>query len=84
MGCLSGYSAIILQFFSFQSGSYEGPTLLADFEADLPREEKSRLLEAVRDLPGESIKHLTTRLLDAGLENLPRAVELIRSVLPVS
>lgn len=53
-------------------------------EADLPREEKSRLLEALRELPGESIKHLTTKLLDAGLENLPRAVELIRSVLSVS
>lgn len=51
-------------------------------QAQLPTEEKNRLLQAVRELPGESIKHLTTRLLDLGMENLPRAVELIRTALP--
>lgn len=50
--------------------------------SDLPEEEKRPLLQAVRELPGESIKHLTTRLLDLGMENLPRAVELIRTALP--
>lgn len=50
-------------------------------EAQLPTAEKQRLLQSVRELPGESIKHLTTRLLDLGMENLPRAVELIRTVL---
>jgi hypothetical protein len=50
-------------------------------ESPLPTEEKHRLLQSVRELPGESIKHLTTRLLDLGMENLPRAVELIRTAL---
>lgn len=50
--------------------------------SDLPEEEKRPLLQAVRELPGESIKHLTTKLLDAGLENVPRLVELIRTALP--
>ncbi|SDJ61257.1 hypothetical protein [Pseudomonas indica] len=50
-------------------------------EAQLPTEEKHRLLQSVRELPADSIKHLTTRLLDLGMDNLPRAVELIRTVL---
>lgn len=50
-------------------------------EAQLPKEEKHRLLQSVRELPADSIKHLTTRLLDLGMENLPRAVELIRTAL---
>lgn len=50
--------------------------------SDLPEEEKRPLLQTVRELPGESIKHLTTKLLDAGLENVPRLVELIRTALP--
>lgn len=50
-------------------------------EAHIPKEEKNRLLQSVRELPAESIKHLTTKLLDLGMDNLPRAVELIRTVL---
>jgi len=50
-------------------------------EAQLPKEEKHRLLQSVRELPSDSIKHLTTRLLDLGMDNLPRAVELIRTAL---
>lgn len=50
-------------------------------EAPIPSEEKNRLLQSVRELPADSIKHLTTRLLDLGMDNLPRAVELIRTVL---
>lgn len=50
--------------------------------SDLPEEEKRPLLQAVRELPGEAIKHLTTRLLDLGLDNLPGAVSLIRTYLP--
>lgn len=49
--------------------------------SDLPTEEKSSLLLAVRDLPGEAIKHLTTRLLDLGMDNLPSAIALIRTAL---
>ena len=49
--------------------------------SDLPTQEKSSLLLAVRDLPGEAIKHLTTRLLDLGMDNLPSAIALIRTAL---
>lgn len=38
-------------------------------ESDLPQQEKSTLLEQVRSLPGETIKHLTMKLVDAGLAN---------------
>lgn len=51
-------------------------------DSGLPEEEKRPLLQAVRELPGDSIKHLTTRLLDLGMDNVPRAIELIRTVLP--
>lgn len=47
----------------------------------VPEEEKATLLKTVRELPADSIKHLTTQLLDLGMANLPRAVELIRTVL---
>lgn len=50
-------------------------------DSSLPEEEKRPLLQAVRELPGEAIKHLTTRLLDLGMDNLPGAVSLIRTVL---
>ncbi len=50
-------------------------------DSDLPEEEKRPLLQAVRELPGEAIKHLTTRLLDLGMDNLPRATELIQKAL---
>ncbi len=47
----------------------------------VPEKEKATLLKTVRELPADSIKHLTTQLLDLGMANLPRAVELIRTVL---
>lgn len=50
-------------------------------DSDLPEEEKRPLLQAVRELPGEAIKHLTTKLLDLGLDNLPRATEIIHKAL---
>lgn len=50
-------------------------------DSDLPEEEKRPLLQAVRELPGEAIKHLTTKLLDLGMDNLPGAVALIRTTL---
>lgn len=48
-------------------------------QADLPEPERNKLLQALRQAPADSIKHLTTRLLDAGLENLPRAVQLVQT-----
>ncbi|CAN7418941.1 hypothetical protein LJR232_002569 [Aquipseudomonas alcaligenes] len=48
-------------------------------QAGLPEIEKHGVLEALKRAPGDSIKHLTTRLLDAGLENLPRAIQLVQT-----
>jgi hypothetical protein len=47
----------------------------------LPEAEKRPLLKAVRELPGEAIKHLSEKLLDLGLDNLPGATALIYTVL---
>lgn len=49
--------------------------------SDLPEEEKRPLLQAVRELPGEAIKHLSEKLLDAGLDKLPGAAALIYTAL---
>jgi hypothetical protein len=46
-------------------------------ESDLPAPEKSKLLEQLKTLPGEAIKHLTLKLVDAGLANWPIAVQAI-------
>lgn len=48
-------------------------------QADLPEQEKSGLLQALREAPADAIKHLTQELLGAGLENLPGAVQIVRT-----
>jgi hypothetical protein len=50
-------------------------------QSDLPVEQKRGLLNQLRELRGESIKHLTMKLLDAGLENAPKALPLIQKCL---
>ncbi|RQZ18120.1 hypothetical protein DIE15_08275 [Burkholderia sp. Bp9031] len=47
--------------------------------ANLPEPEKHRLLDQLRSLRGETIKHLTLKLVDAGLENWPAALQLIQT-----
>lgn len=49
--------------------------------SDLPEEKKKTMLDTLDELPAESIKHLTTKLLDAGLENIPSAILIISSYL---
>lgn len=49
--------------------------------SDLPPEEKTGLLHQLKELRGESIKHLTMKLLDAGLENAQKAIPLIQKAL---
>jgi hypothetical protein len=49
--------------------------------SDLPPAEKTGLLHQLRELRGESIKHLTMKLLDAGLENWPAALPLLQKSL---
>ncbi|MFL9859462.1 hypothetical protein PQR72_27645 [Paraburkholderia madseniana] len=46
-------------------------------ESDLPAPEKNRLLDQIKSLPGETIKHLTMKLVDAGLANWPIALQSI-------
>lgn len=50
--------------------------------SDLPPEEKTGLLAQLRALGGESIKHLTLKLLDKGAESLPAILDAIRTSLP--
>jgi hypothetical protein len=44
----------------------------------LPAAEKSKIMEHLRQLPAEAMKHLTKRLLDAALERLPDAIPLLQ------
>jgi hypothetical protein len=46
-------------------------------DSDLPASEKGRLLDQLKSLPGEAIKHLTLKLVDVGLANWPIAVQAI-------
>lgn len=51
-------------------------------ESDTAPEEKSRLVQGLKGLSAEAIKHLTLKLLDEGLERLPGAVALVGKFLP--
>ncbi|MDN5625390.1 MAG: hypothetical protein L0G96_19815, partial [Acinetobacter sp.] len=46
-------------------------------QSDLTPENKKSMIDALEELPAESIKHLTTKLLDECVDNLPAAVVLI-------
>lgn len=68
---------------------FEADTLKAILEkrinqADLAPADKKSMIDVLRELPAESIKHLTTKLLDEGLENLPNAILLIGTYLGMS
>lgn len=49
--------------------------------SDLPAEQKSGILKALREAPGETTKQLITKLVDLGMENAPRAIPLIQTLL---
>lgn len=53
-------------------------------ESDLSPERKQSMIDGIRELPAESIKHLTMKLLDEGLENLPSALVLVGTYLGLS
>ena len=68
---------------------FEADTLKAILEnrinqSDLSPENKQSMIDSLRELPAESIKHLTMKLLDEGLENLPNAIVLIGTYLGLS
>ena len=50
-------------------------------DADLSGIEKKSLLASLKGLPGEAMKHLTLKLLDAGLRHGPDALHLLRTTL---
>lgn len=50
-------------------------------ESDLPSEDKKSMLGALRELPAESIKHLTLKLLDKGFDNSASAIHTIQNFL---
>jgi hypothetical protein len=49
--------------------------------SDLPPADKKRFVDQLRELPGESLKHLTTKLIDLGLSHAPDALPAIKTVL---
>ena len=68
---------------------FEADTLKAILEnrinqSDLAPADKQSMIDSLRELPAESIKHLTMKLLDEGLENLPSAIVLIGTYLGMS
>jgi hypothetical protein len=50
-------------------------------QSDLPPSEKSRILDQLKELPGETTKHLVLRLVDAGLDNWQKALPLLQNML---
>ena len=48
-------------------------------QSDLAPPDKHKLLDALRELPGESIKHMTMKLIDAGLDKGPSVVQWLAS-----
>ncbi|WP_236167081.1 hypothetical protein [Pseudomonas fulva] len=49
--------------------------------SNLPEEQKSSILKALREAPGETTKQLITKLVDLGMENAPKAIPLIQTLL---
>lgn len=49
--------------------------------ANLPVDQQNGLISKLRGLPADAIKHLTLQLLSQGVQNLPRALQLIQTAL---
>lgn len=49
--------------------------------SNLPPERKQSMIDVLRELPAESIKHLTTKIVDTGYDNLDSLMSLIQSSL---
>lgn len=47
--------------------------------ADLPPADKNKLIDGLRSLSSESIKHLTTKIVDLGWDNLGTLIRIIQS-----
>lgn len=49
--------------------------------SNLPPERKQTMIDTLRELPAESIKHLTTRIVDVGWDNLDSLMTIIQNSL---
>ncbi|WP_394213781.1 hypothetical protein [Psychrobacter piscatorii] len=45
----------------------------------LPNEQKGSMIDALRELPAESIKHLTTKIVDLGWDNLDSLMTIMQN-----
>ncbi|MBP4313819.1 hypothetical protein ITF11_19475, partial [Acinetobacter baumannii] len=50
--------------------------------SDLSPERKTTMIDAVKELPAEGLKHLTMKIVDAGWDNMDSLMSLIQSALP--
>lgn len=50
--------------------------------SELSPERKTTMIESVKELPAEGLKHLTMKIVDAGWDNLDSLMSLIQSALP--
>ncbi|MDR0771290.1 MAG: hypothetical protein LBE75_08905 [Burkholderiales bacterium] len=46
-------------------------------ESDITPERKSRIMEALRQAPADAVRHLTVKLVEKGVENVPALIQLI-------
>lgn len=51
--------------------------------SDLSPERKTTMIDAIKELPAEGLKHLTTKIVDVGWDNLDSLMTLIQSSLPL-
>lgn len=49
--------------------------------SSLPTERKQTMIDTIRELPAESIKHLTTKIVDVGWDNLDSLMTIIQNSL---
>lgn len=49
--------------------------------SDLPTERKQTMIDALRELPAESMRHLITKVVDSGWDNLGSLMIVIQSIL---
>lgn len=50
--------------------------------SDLSVERKTTMIDAIKELPAEGLKHLTMKIVDTGWDNMDSLMSLIQSVLP--
>mgnify|MGYP000122219275 CR=1 FL=1 len=78
-----GLSAILgVQVIKLHDDTIRELVALKINQSDLAPADKRKLLDGLGELPAESIKHLTMKLIDAGLDKAPGAFQWLSSLLP--